>query len=155
MFYTAEIESELSEGVHLRKDVTFFKSDRDRDSLMSKIEESRVFSPYHHDRLPMCQDKGVLVLLCTCHSDYIPLFLGCGQCWSFDGNWKLGFTHCMYPVTTKLEGFQQLKYPDVCTDEPKYGKAFCEHHCAVAAKNSIPCDLKEYLKFKAGICKLR
>ena len=121
------------------------KSDRNRDSLMSK------FSPYHHDRLPMCQDKGVLVLLCTCHSDYIPLFLGCGQCWSFDGNWKLGFTHCMYPVTSKLEGFQQLR--DVCTDEPKYGKAFCEHHCAVAAKNSIPCDLKECLKFKAGICK--
>ena len=106
MFYTTEIESELSEGVHLIKDVTFLKSDHDRDFLMLKIEESRFFSPYYHDQLPTCQDKDVLVLLCTCHSDYIPLFLGCGQCWSIDGNWKLGFTHCMCPVTTKLEGLQ-------------------------------------------------
>ena len=65
MFYTAEMESELSEGMHLRKEVTFFKSDRDRDLLMSKIEESRVFSLYHHDKLPTCQDKGVLLLLIT------------------------------------------------------------------------------------------
>ena len=61
MFYNAEIESELSEGVHLRKEITFFKSDRDRDGLMSKIEESRVFHPYPHEQLPTCQDKGIIV----------------------------------------------------------------------------------------------
>ena len=55
----------------------------------------------------------------------------------------------MYPVITKLEGLKQLNYPDVCTEEPKYGKAFCEHHCVVALNNSIPSDLKEYIKFKA------
>ena len=53
----------------------------------------------------------------------------------------------MYPVTTCLEGFHHLNYPDVCTEEPKYGKAFGELHCTVAEHNSIPSDLKEYHKF--------
>ena len=57
----------------------------------------------------------------------------------------------MYPVTTCLEGFHHLNYPDVCTEEPKYGKAFCELHCTVAERNSIPFNLEEYLKFKAGV----
>ena len=51
------------------------------------------------------------------------IYLGCGRCWSFDGNWKLGFTHCMYPVRTTVQGMTRLNFPDVCTEEPMYTQA--------------------------------
>ena len=30
-------------------------------------------------------------MLCNYHC-----YIGCGKCWSMDGNWKLMFPHCMY-----------------------------------------------------------
>lgn len=62
MFFNAELESELSESEDLTKATTYFKCDRDREALMSKIEEDRVFNAYPHDQLPSCQKKG----MCAC-----------------------------------------------------------------------------------------
>ena len=75
------------------------------------------------------------------------MYAGCGHCWSFDGNWKLGFTHCMYPIKTTVKGMPRLNFPDVCTDEPVFGQAFCKHHCTTAESKGIPTDLKKYLQF--------
>ena len=85
---------------------------------------------------------------------YIPLsaifHVGCGRCWSLDGNWKLGFVHCMDPVKSKVQGFPLINYPDVCTQEPVPGKAFCLHHCSVAYEKGVPSKLRDYLDFKSG-----
>ena len=63
MFYNAELEGELSDCVSLRKEATYFKSDRDRDGFMSQIESNRVFNSYPHDQLATCEDKGVCFYL--------------------------------------------------------------------------------------------
>ena len=77
------------------------------------------------------------------------MYLGCGSCWSFDGNWKLGFTHCMYPVKTTVQGLPKLHYPEVCTEEPLYTMAFCKHHCDTARSKGIPTDLAKYTHCQA------
>ena len=63
MYYNAEMESELSEGVHIRKDATFFRSDSDRDGLMSKIQNDRLFKPYPHDQSSTCQNIGKVIVM--------------------------------------------------------------------------------------------
>ena len=82
---------------------------------------------------------------------YIPLS-GCKNFTSMDGNWKLRFPHCMYPVKTTVAGFEALNFPDVCTNAP-YGKgsAFCEDHCTTAAANGIPTSLREFLRDYCGV----
>ena len=74
--------------------------------------------------------------------------------WTLDGNWKLGFTHCMYPVKTTVEGFPQLNFPDVCTNEPQPSKAFCLQHCQLATEKNVPTSLRDYLQYKEnnGMC---
>ena len=74
-------------------------------------------------------------------------FLGCGRCWTVDGNWKLCFTHCMYPVKVTISGLS-VNFPDVCTEEPINSKsAFCHHHHEVATHHSYPTDVRGFLKF--------
>ena len=143
---------------------------------MTKIEESRVLHPYEHQQVLGCQNKGVATLhvnarVCvyrkshfkiihhsglfsTSNSNtsamYLIICLGCGRCWTFDGNWKLAFTHCIQYALVLRDS--STYYPDVCTEKPKHGKAFCHHHCDVTESNHIPYDLKENLKFKSGLC---
>ena len=38
-------------------------------------------------------------------------------------------------------------YPDVCTDEPSRGSAFCADHCEVAKAEEIPTGLRAFAKF--------
>lgn len=76
--------------------------------------------------------------------------IGCGHCWSLDGNWKISFAHCRYPVKTTVPGFPVLNYPDVCTEEALPHHAFCSEHCALAEQKGIPTGLQEYARFKAG-----
>ena len=53
---------------------------------------------------------------------------GCGECWSIDGNWKLCFTHCIYPVEVNIPGIA-VNFPDICSKEPINSKsAFCKEH---------------------------
>ena len=53
----------------------------------------------------------------------------------------------MYPIKTTVEGMPRLNFPDVCTDEPMFGKAFCMYHCTTTESKDIPTDLKKYLQF--------
>ena len=75
--------------------------------------------------------------------------IGCGQLWSIDGNWKIKYPVCMYPVPKDTAAFKgNLRYMDTCPNSPIYGKAFCEEHCTAASAQGIPTDLKSYLSYK-------
>ena len=72
---------------------------------------------------------------------------GCGKCWSIDGNWKLCFTHCMYPVEVNIPGIA-VNFPDVCSKEPINSKsAFCKEHHMLAIEKKCPTDVRGFLKF--------
>lgn len=54
------------------------------------------------------------------------IFTGCGHIWSIDGNWKIRYPVCMYPVPKNTAAFEgNLWYIDTCPNSPAYGKAFC------------------------------
>ena len=42
-----------------------------------------------------------------------------------------------------------LNYPDVCTEAPETGKAFCEEHVAYLTRKhpNVPTDLRGFLKY--------
>ncbi len=38
-----------------------------------------------------------------------------------DGNWKLCYAHCMFPVKVEIPGYEEeINYPDVCPRNPEY-----------------------------------
>ena len=55
-FFNAELESEL--GEKSLKQVTSFKSDSEKNEVMSKLETDRVAKPYAHVQSPSCENKG-------------------------------------------------------------------------------------------------
>ena len=58
---------------------------------------------------------------------YCDFYRGCGKCWKVDGNWKLIFLHCMFPVHISMLDFPLLKIPDVRTNQLVNSQtAFCE-----------------------------
>ena len=71
---------------------------------------------------------------------------GCGKCWAIDGNWKLTFPHCMFPVTTCIPGMSKINFPNVCTKQPKGNSAFCCEHHEVALSKSVPTDVRKFLQ---------
>ena len=78
-------------------------------------------------------------------------YIGCGQCWSIDGNWKLTFPHCMYPVETAIPGLPDINYPDVCRSQPITSKhAFCDMHHEIAIKNKVPIDIRGFIHYCGG-----
>ena len=72
---------------------------------------------------------------------------GCDRCFSMDGNWKLCFPHCMYPVTAGVPGLPTLNVPNICPSQLKQGSAFCEYHYEVAQKLNYPTHIKGFLRF--------
>ena len=48
-----------------------------------------------------------------------------------------------------VAGFPTLNLPDVCTDSPVRGKAFCRNHCALLEREApdVPTDLRGFLQF--------
>ena len=77
---------------------------------------------------------------CTC--------IGCGKCWSIDGNWKLNFPHCMYPVQVSVPALPLINMPDVCTNQPMNSEnAFCCHHVEVAKTKGYPVKVRDFVKF--------
>ena len=48
-----------------------------------------------------------------------------------------------------LQGIPQLHLPDVCTESPIRGRAFCSSHCKFIEENyaHVPTGLKEFLKY--------
>ena len=45
-----------------------------------------------------------------------------------------------------VEGIPLVNLPDVCTEQPMPGKAFCSDHCAIVEKHNIPTGLRDFLK---------
>ena len=78
--------------------------------------------------------------------------IGCDRCFSMDGNWKLCFPHCMFPVSAGVPGLPTLNVPNICPNQLKKGSAFCEHHFEVALNLNYPTDIKGFLKF-CGVVK--
>lgn len=81
------------------------------------------------------------------HALFIP-HTGCGQCWTVDGNWKLTFPHCMFPVKNTVPNIHGLSFPDICPEELNGKKAFCSKHCAVAEEYGYPTDIRGFIKFQ-------
>ena len=87
----------------------------------------------------------------ACNVQYIRIqrlfqYLGCGKCWAIDGNWKLAFAHCMFPVQKSPVAIK-LSLPNVCPEEPKGKNAFCTQHCTIVEEKGIPTNLKDFLSF--------
>ena len=75
-----------------------------------------------------------------------------------DGNWKLAFSYCMFPIQN-IPVAIKLSLPAVCPEEPKGKEAFCTRHCALVEQQGIPTRLKDFLAFsgiesKALLCTL-
>ena len=52
-----------------------------------------------------------------------------------------------------VEGIPNLSLPDICSNAPKPGMAFCEEHCSLLLNTdaTFPTGLREFLKYcKAG-----
>ena len=63
---------------------------------------------------------------------------GCGKCWSIDGNWKLCFTHYMYPVEVNIPGIA-VNFSDVYSKEPIDLKSvFFKEHQMLAVEKKCP-----------------
>ncbi len=74
-------------------------------------------------------------------------YLGCGQLYVADGNWKLRYAHCMWKVPVSIEGFGAINYPDICPLSPKRGHAFCEEHCLKSSSLGVPTELREFYRY--------
>jgi hypothetical protein len=73
---------------------------------------------------------------------------GCGKCWSIDGNWKINFPHCMYPVQVSVPALPLINMPDVCINQPLNSEiAFCCHHMEIAKTKGYPTKVRDFVKF--------
>lgn len=61
-----------------------------------------------------------------------------------DGNWKLTFPHCMFPVKAGLPGLPAL---NMCIEQLLPRSAFCAHHYEVATSKGYPTTIRGFLKF--------
>ena len=46
-----------------------------------------------------------------------------------------------------------LNLPDVCTESPAHGKAFCTSHCALLEEKApgVPIGLRDFLKYSGAL----
>ena len=72
--------------------------------------------------------------------------LGCGRCYAVDGNWKLTFPHCMFPVKSSIH-IPGLNFADICPNQPVGNQAFCEEHLALAIEAGYPMKVPEFIRF--------
>ena len=97
-------------------------------------------------------------LVLCCHLVHIPqdksytvhLFFhysGCGHCWSMDGNWKLCFPYCMFPVSSSVPNLPNVWFPNVCPEPLKPKSAFCIEHYSKAQTLGYPTDVKGFLSY--------
>lgn len=147
------MELELREQVEVATQV--FKANTDREDVMRRCESARVSCLYPHKE---CGEKGLargmfylcvhggILLLLTLLLQSLSTFIGCGKCWAFDGNWKLTFAHCVFPVQNSAAAIK-LSLPNVCPEEPKGNNAFCARHCTIVEGQGIPTKLKDFLAF--------
>ena len=64
-------------------------------------------------------------------------------------NYTVVFGYGFLVQQTATGGFSGLNLPDVCTNSPVHGKAFCPDHCALLGREApdVPTDLHKFLKF--------
>ncbi|XP_046862761.1 uncharacterized protein LOC124456333 [Xenia sp. Carnegie-2017] len=132
-FWVGEMENELRELGQL----DFFgllKEDGDSSRVLEQIDKIRARSLYEHTS-DDCSD--------TCKER------GCGRLWVADGIWKLMFPHCMMLRKNFVKGIPLLNYPNVCTEWPQHGKAFCEQHVQYLEKNfpNVPTSVRGFLRY--------
>ena len=64
-----------------------------------------------------------------------------------DGNWKLSFPHCMFPVSSSLPLLCTTNYPGVCPNQPEGKSAFCSDHLSIASERGYPTTIKDFAKY--------
>ncbi|KAJ8028216.1 hypothetical protein HOLleu_30395 [Holothuria leucospilota] len=133
-WYWFEVEKELRRIG--RENFFFSGSGTYFEDAFSIIEETRQKSLYKHTCSDGCLKKG------------------CSKMIVVDGIWKLNFTHCMMVSKNVSCGVPVLNLPDVCTNEPQHGHAFCSVHVSMvndynktSGAPSVPTKLKEFLKY--------
>ncbi len=75
------------------------------------------------------------------------LFHDTGLAWAIDGNWKLTFPVCTFPVRATQPGMRGLNAPDVCPEQPCGNAAFCTEHLVLAQQRGYPSTIKEFLRY--------
>lgn len=99
------------------------KGDGDIDDMMERVVEEQSQTLYEHQETPHCPDKGSNNYYYST-LDITMIILqntGCGRCWSIDGNWKITFPHCMFPVSIDFQG--SLDYHTrMCVQVNQWGK---------------------------------
>ena len=87
-------------------------------------------------------------MFCFIFSSLLIIFniIGCGKCYTVDGNWKLTFPHCMFPVKSRII-IPGLNFANVCPSQPLGNKAFCKLHIPLAESAGYPCNVKEFVKY--------
>jgi hypothetical protein len=113
-----------------------------KPTLMSvmKVAEAKV-NDFFFNYLLSCL-LGNISLFCLIYST------GCGRLYVMDGNWKLCYAHCMFPVLVKIAGYEkEINYPNICPQSPQYQSAFCERHHNIVKNKGMPTDLKQFLLY--------
>ena len=67
-----------------------------------------------------------------------------------DGNWKLAFPICMFPVRTSVPALAGVNYPGVCINQPSGNSAFCMQHLTAAKEIGYPTNVKAFRRFLYG-----
>ena len=141
MFFWGEIESEIrANNQHF-----LFNCNRDAEKYMKSIDSSRP-SVYPHSPSADCIEKGdSIIIYFTTLIQWFSI-AGCGKCYTVDGNWKLTFPHCMFPVKSKLQ-LAGINFADVCPSEPCGMQAFCEQHKSLAENRGYPTSVSGFSKY--------
>ena len=72
---------------------------------------------------------------------------GCGNVSVVDGNWKLTHKICMWNPKSRHPTQNILKtYPNVCSEQPAYGSAFCVEHSRTVEDLGYPSELRKFLE---------
>lgn len=122
-----------------------------KDAAAEYVVRQRTATTYDHECHTGCQNKGIMYLIFTLT---IVLYIltshsvddvGCGKLYVLDGNWKLSYAHCMFPVPVTLPGYEgEINYPNVCPRNPEYQSAFCDRHTSVVKQKGIPTELRKF-----------
>ena len=177
MFYKGEIEEDLRDDKYPSRSEWLMFREGDLNTFMKEIVEEQSAGLYDHHQSKDCPARGTCtpIIVFVIHHlhqffsscQYIELALcfevssvntiyftltcdssGCGSCWTVDGNWKLTFPHCMYPVANTVPNFRSLSFPAICPEELLGNKAFCANHCTVAEEHGYPTDIRSFVKFQ-------
>ena len=104
MYFNEELELEIRNPDQPRRMAWNFTKNSDREVHVEKIVAE--YLQHIITMSPSCISRGKLnsnfPILCV-HKFKFNI-IGCDHCFSMDGNWKLCFTHCMFPVTAGVMG---------------------------------------------------